>query len=219
MDFKIFGDRVLLQEPTVEADQTVGGIFVPESATRSYLAMEVVALGDGRVRALTGALQRPLADLKPGDRVLVQTNPMMMGNSMQKIGGKKYLTLNYHDLLARIDAGVLHLTLDALHPLGRWVFVRIDTQTRVGDIWLPDSKQPMQSAGEVKTYLAKAGALAQEELGNLPIGARVMLDHSRVNPMQINRQALAYIDVGHVAGATDEVLPEPQPQIAVTAAS
>jgi len=200
MNFKIFGDRVLLREPQKEEDQEIGGIFVPESAQRKYVCLEVVTVGDGRVRLIDGPVTRKMDDIKPGDRVFLQLNPMMMANNMQKVNDVKYLTLNYHDIIARIDSGVLGLTLDTLHPVGRWVFVSVETPEKVGVIYLPGSDKPLQSAGEIKLRLAKAGKIASDELG-VEAGTRLMVEHSRVSPMHIDRKQFAYLDVSYVCGS------------------
>lgn len=197
MIYRIYGDRVLLREAPSEKE--IDGIAIPESATRAYLVMEVVEIGDGRLRGVDGVIVRRMC-VKPGDRVMVQVNPMMFGNNAQKIDGEKYLVVNQHDIIARVDAGVFSLTISTFHPVGRWVLVRIDAPDRVGSIWLPNG-QPMKSAGEVKTYLAKAGDTALEELNYLDYGTRLMLEHSRVSPLHLQKVPFAYVDVAAIAGA------------------
>lgn len=210
MNFQIFGDRVLLEEK--EEEREVNGIAIPESASRAYLTMRVVAVGDGKIRNGGSTVQRRMC-VNVDDHVLVQFNPMMLGNNHQKIGNKKFLALNQHDIIARIDSGVFDLTLDAFHPVGRWVLVRVDTPERVGTIFLPGSDKPMQSAGEIKLYLAKMGDIAAEEI-DLPIGVRVLVEHARVTPFKINRVHYAYIDAASVVGAYPE---ETDPGVAAPA--
>ena len=200
MNFQIFGDRVLLAE--VEEQKEVKGIYLPESRTRQYLHMLVVAVGDGRVRGGDLPVYRKMC-VKPGDHVMVQLNPMMIGGNQQKIGGVKYLTLNHHDVIARVEAGVFDLTLETFHPVGRWVLVRVDAPDRVGTIILPGAPS-LRSAGEVKTFLTKMGEVAAEELNQLPIGTQVMLEHNRVQPFSLNHIPYAYIDCASVAGAMPE---------------
>lgn len=198
LEFKIFGDRVLLRD--IGGKEEVGGIAIPETSSRAYLMMEVVEVGDGRLRGVDGVIVRRMS-VTPGDHVLVQVNPMMFGNNAQRINGEKYLALNHHDIIARVDSGVFNLSLSTFHPIGRWVLVRIAVPDRVGAIWLPNAKRPLDSAGEVKTYFAKAGDVATEELGDLPIGTRLMLEHARVSPLNLQRIPCAYVDVTAVAGA------------------
>lgn len=197
MNFQVFGDRVMLEE--VPEQKEINGIALPESRTRQYLHLQVVAVGDGRVRGGDLAVTRRIC-VAPGDHVMVQLNPMMIGSTQQKVGNKKYLTLNHHDILARVERGVFDLTLDTFHPVGRWVLVRVDAPEKVGEIFLPNQQQPLRSAGEVKTYLAKMGEVATEELA-LPLGTQLLLDHSRVQPFALNRIPYAYVDCANVAAA------------------
>ncbi len=185
-------------------DQEVDGIFIPESKTSRYMSMEVVAVGDGRLRATDLVIQRRMC-VQPGDRVFVQVSTMMLASNMQKINDEKFLVLNHHDVIAKIDAGVNSLTLDSFHPVGRWVVARVLQPQRVGKIWLPGNTEPLQSAGEVKTFLEKAGALAMTELGDPPVGTRLMLEHTRVNPIKLGKVMCVYVDVQNVAGATPEL--------------
>lgn len=208
MNFQIFGDRVLLAE--VPEQKEINGIALPESRTRSYLHMLVVAIGDGRVRGGDVAAKRQMC-VKPGDQVMVQLNPMMIGSNQQKVGGVKYLTVNHHDIIARVEAGAFDLTLATFHPVGRWVLVRVDAPDKVGEIHLP-AQSPLRSAGEVKTFLAKMGEVATAELDATPIGTRVMLEHGRVQPFSLNRVAYAYVDCASVAGAMPEEL-DPSPAV------
>ncbi len=198
MNFKIFGDRVLVKEAD-EKEREVGGIVLPESASRSYLMVEVVEVGDGRLRGMDGVVQRRIC-VKPGDRVLIQANPMMATNNMQKIGNERFLVLNHHDIIAKIDKDLYELSIATFNPVGRWVLLRVEKPEKVGTIYLPNQAQPLQSAGEVKTYLAKCGEVAEEELGILR-GTRVMVEHSRVSPLHLNRVLCAYVDVASIAGA------------------
>lgn len=200
MKFQIYGDRVLLAE--VPEQKEINGIALPESRTRQYLHMQVVAVGDGRVRGGDIPVHRKMC-VKPGDQVMVQLNPMMISGNQQKVGGVKYLTVNHHDIIARVEAGVFDLTLDTFHPVGRWVLVRVDAPDRVGLIHLP-AQSPLRSSGEVKTFLAKLGDVATEELDQIPIGTQVMLEHNRVQPFSLNRVAYAYIDCASIAGALPE---------------
>lgn len=205
MNFHIFGDRVLLSE--VQEEKEINGIALPESRTRAYLHMQVVAVGDGRMPNGDGSYSRRKMCVAVGDNVMVQLNPMMMGSNQQKIGGVKYLAVNHHDIIAKVERGVFTLTLDTFHPVGRWTLVRVDAPDKVGDIILP-AQSPLRSAGEVKTYLAKLGEIAQKELSDIPVGTRVMLEHSRVQPFALNRVPFAYVDCGSVSGALpDEMDP------------
>lgn len=198
MNCKIFGDRVLVKEVD-EKDREVGGIYLPESASRTYHMVEVIEVGDGRMRGVDGILQRKMCVSK-GDRVMIQANPMMAAANLQRIDGVRYLALNHHDIIARIGAGIFDLTISAFKPIGKWVLVRIDAPEKVGMIYLPNQKMPLQSAGEIKTYLADLGEIAAEELGYPPIGTRFMLEHSRVNPLKLGKVSCAYVDVSNVAG-------------------
>ncbi len=200
MNFQIFGDRVLLAE--VPEQKEINGIALPESRTRQYLHMLVEAVGDGQMRGGDFPVRRKMC-VKPGDQVMVQLDPRMIGGNQQKIGGVKYLTLNHHDIIARVEAGVFDLTLDTFHPVGRWVLVRVDAPDKVGLIHLPN-QSALRSSGEVKTFLAKMGEIAAEQLDHMPIGTQVMLEHNRVQPFSLNRVAYAYIDCANVAGAMPE---------------
>lgn len=198
MNFKIFGDRVLLKQ-VPDSEREVGGIVIPDSANKAYLMMEVVEVGDGRLRGTDGIVQRRMC-VKSGERVMVQVNPMMFSNNAQKIGGEQFLALNHHDIIARIAAHVSELSISTFDPVGRWVLVRAEVPDRVGKIFLPSGGRALQSAGEVKTYFAKAGEVAVAELGDPAPGTRVMLEHSRVSPLVLDRVQCAYVDVQFIAG-------------------
>lgn len=188
----------MLKEFESEREQEVEGVIIPESATRKYLAMQVLAVGDGKMQGSDFVVKRRMC-VAPGDRVFVQFNPQMLANNGQKVGNQKYLVLNHHDIIAKIDSETFKLSISKFNPIGRWVLVSVYAPEKIGVIYLPN-QQPLQSVGEVKTFLLKAGEIATEELG-LPIGTRLLLDHSRVHPMFLDKVHCAYVDITNVAGS------------------
>ncbi len=199
--FTIYGDRVLVRE--LPEDDVVGGLYFPPSATRQYVAVEVTAVGDGRMHGMDGTTTRPMY-VNAGDRVFIQVNPMLVANTLQRVDDVKYLAINQHDIIARITRGINDLTLEHFEPVGRWVLARVDVPDKVGEIFLPGSDSPLKSAGEIKTYLTKAGAGAWEALGSMPVGTRLLLDHMRINPLKLGRTTYVYTDIANIAGITDD---------------
>jgi len=92
---KPLGDRVLLTELDVQAEQTtLGGIIIPDSAkSEDIKKARVEAVGDGLYTQSGVAI--PMS-VKVGDEVILP--PYHQGQEV-KIGGNKYLLLRESELL------------------------------------------------------------------------------------------------------------------------
>lgn len=92
---KPLGDRVLLTELDVQAEQTtLGGIIIPDSAkSEDIKRAKVEAVGDGLYTQSGIAI--PMS-VKVGDEVILP--PYHQGQEI-KIGGNKYLLLRESELL------------------------------------------------------------------------------------------------------------------------
>lgn len=88
------GDRVLLQEET-QAEQTKGGIIIPDSAKEKPQELKVVALGTGRNE---DGKTVPF-NVKVGDRVLVSK----YGGTEVTISEVKYTLMREDDILGIIN--------------------------------------------------------------------------------------------------------------------
>ncbi|QDU08610.1 co-chaperone GroES [Gimesia aquarii] len=86
------GDKVVLKREVAETT-TAGGIVLPDSAQDKPQRGEVVAVGDGHVKA--DGTKLPLT-VKEGDKVIFSP----YGGDEIKIGGEEYLLLRESDILA-----------------------------------------------------------------------------------------------------------------------
>ena len=94
MNIRPLGDRVLV-EPIEEKEQTVGGIYIPDSAKEKPMQGKVLAVGkkldkDGKEIAF---------DVKKGDTVLLPK----YGGTEVKLDGKKLQLVREEDLLGVIE--------------------------------------------------------------------------------------------------------------------
>ena len=94
MNIRPLGDRVLV-EPIEEKEQTVGGIYIPDSAKEKPMQGKVIAVGkkldkDGKEIAF---------DVKKGDTVLLPK----YGGTEVKLNDKKLQLVREEDLLGVIE--------------------------------------------------------------------------------------------------------------------
>ena len=94
MNIRPLGDRVLV-EPIEEKEQTVGGIYIPDSAKEKPMQGKVLAVGkkldkDGKEIAF---------DVKKGDTVLLPK----YGGTEIKLDGKKLQLVREEDLLGVLE--------------------------------------------------------------------------------------------------------------------
>ena len=94
MNIRPLGDRVLV-EPIEEKEQTVGGIYIPDSAKEKPMQGKVLAVGkkldkDGKEIAF---------DVKKGDTVLLPK----YGGTEVKINDKKLQLVREEDLLGVVE--------------------------------------------------------------------------------------------------------------------
>jgi chaperonin GroES len=88
-------DRLIVQR-IEDSDQTVGGIFIPDSAKEKPQRGTVLVVGLGKVRK-DGSRQLP--DVKDGDMILFGK---YSGQEI-KVDGEDYLIMREEDVLAVID--------------------------------------------------------------------------------------------------------------------
>jgi chaperonin GroES len=91
-------------ENVEQAEKTVGGVILPDTAKEKPQEGRVLAVGTGRT--LDNGTKLPM-DVKPGDRVIYSK----YSGSEVKIEGKDYLIISEKDILAvvsdeRVPAGV-----------------------------------------------------------------------------------------------------------------
>ena len=89
------GDRLVAQRQQAE-QQTLGGIYLPDSAREKPVRGIVVCVGEGRM--LKDGSRAPL-QLKAGDRIIFTS----YGPEEFKIGDEEYLLLSESDVLAVIE--------------------------------------------------------------------------------------------------------------------
>ncbi|MDQ6826315.1 MAG: co-chaperone GroES [Candidatus Eremiobacteraeota bacterium] len=103
MNLKPLGDRVVV-EHVEQAEKTVGGVFLPDTAKEKPQEGKVLAVGSGRT--LDNGTKLSM-DVKPGDRVIYSK----YSGSEVKIEGKEVLIISEKDVLAvmtdeRVPVGV-----------------------------------------------------------------------------------------------------------------
>ena len=103
MKFRPGSDRVLV-EPTEQAEKSVGGVFLPDTAKEKPQQGTILAVGPGRV--LDNGTKIPV-DYKAGDSVLYSK----YSGSEVKIEGKDYIVISEKDVLgvftdAKVPVGV-----------------------------------------------------------------------------------------------------------------
>jgi chaperonin GroES len=89
------GDRLVAQREESE-QQTLGGIYLPDSAREKPIRGVVVSIGEGRMLK-DGS--RVALQVKPGDRILFTS----YGPEEFKIGDEEYLLLSENDVLAVLE--------------------------------------------------------------------------------------------------------------------
>jgi len=103
VNLKPLGDRVVV-EHVEQAEKTMGGVFLPDTAKEKPQEGRVLAVGSGRT--LDNGTKVPM-DVKVGDRVIYSK----YSGSEVKIEGKEVLIISEKDVLAvmtdeRVPAGV-----------------------------------------------------------------------------------------------------------------
>jgi chaperonin GroES len=94
MKFRPLKDNVVVQ--VVEAaEQTKGGLFLPDSAQEKPQEGKVISVGTGQ-RLKSGSIVKP--SVKKGDRILFSK---YAGNEI-KIEGEEYLIIGEKDILATL---------------------------------------------------------------------------------------------------------------------
>ena len=94
MAFRPLYDRVLIKR--LDADEKVGGLYIPESAKEKPLQGQVIAVGPG-ARLDNGDTRNP--SVKAGDRVLFGK---YSGDEVQ-VDGSKHLIMRESEILALIE--------------------------------------------------------------------------------------------------------------------
>ncbi|MBM3287417.1 MAG: co-chaperone GroES [Candidatus Eisenbacteria bacterium] len=95
MKIRPLGDRILVKR-IEEAEETRGGIIIPDTAKEKPMQGDVIATGPGRVLD-DGKLQK--MELKAGDRILMSK----YAGTEVKIDGEDYLILREDDVLGIIQ--------------------------------------------------------------------------------------------------------------------
>ncbi len=95
VNLKPLADRVVLAVLD-DAEQTAGGIYLPDTAREKPQKGEVLAVGPGRI---TDSGQREEMSVKPGDRVLFAK----YGGTDVKLTDREVKILSEKDILAIIE--------------------------------------------------------------------------------------------------------------------
>ena len=95
-NIKPLHDRVILRRIEETANQTAGGLFIPDTAKEKPQEGEVIAVGEGKYKE-DGT--RQTLDVKAGDRVLFGK----YSGSEIKLDGEEFLIMREDELLGIIN--------------------------------------------------------------------------------------------------------------------
>ncbi len=95
-NIKPLHDRVILRRIEETANQTAGGLFIPDTAKEKPQEGEVIAVGEGKYKE-DGT--RQTLDVKAGDRVLFGK----YSGSEIKLDGEEYLIMREDEILGIIN--------------------------------------------------------------------------------------------------------------------
>ncbi|HZO93624.1 MAG TPA: co-chaperone GroES [Candidatus Baltobacteraceae bacterium] len=95
MNLKPLGDRVVV-EHVEQAEKSIGGVILPDTAKEKPQEGRVLAVGTGRT--LDNGTKLSM-DVKVGDRIIYSK----YSGSEIKLDGKEYLIISEKDVLAVID--------------------------------------------------------------------------------------------------------------------
>jgi chaperonin GroES len=95
-NIKPLHDRVIIRRIEESANQTAGGLFIPDTAKEKPQEGEVIAVGEGKYKD-DGT--RQTLDVKAGDRVLFGK----YSGSEIKLDGEEYLIMREDEILGIIN--------------------------------------------------------------------------------------------------------------------
>ena len=95
-NIKPLHDRVIIRRIEESANQTAGGLFIPDSAKEKPQEGEVIAVGEGKYKE-DGT--RQTLDVKAGDRILFGK----YSGSEIKLDGEEYLIMREDEILGIIN--------------------------------------------------------------------------------------------------------------------
>jgi chaperonin GroES len=95
-NIKPLHDRVIVRRIEESANQTAGGLFIPDTAKEKPQEGEVIAVGEGKYKE-DGT--RQTLDVKAGDRVLFGK----YSGSEIKLDGEEYLIMREDEILGIIN--------------------------------------------------------------------------------------------------------------------
>lgn len=95
-NIKPLHDRVIIRRIEESANQTAGGLFIPDTAKEKPQEGEVIAVGEGKYKD-DGT--RQTLDVKAGDRILFGK----YSGSEIKLDGEEYLIMREDEILGIIN--------------------------------------------------------------------------------------------------------------------
>ena len=95
-NIKPLHDRVIVRRIEESANQTAGGLFIPDTAKEKPQEGEVIAVGEGKYKE-DGT--RQTLDVKAGDRILFGK----YSGSEIKLDGEEYLIMREDEILGIIN--------------------------------------------------------------------------------------------------------------------
>ena len=184
----LFGNRVALQL----VEEEYPGLIVPASTMeRVYVLSRVVAVGD-----------QVTQDIKVGDILFWQTNGIIQKQCRYDLNGVATFILMTGDMIARLKNRVV--TREQFECIGDWCLLKRVTVQPSKLIVVPDEVVETNQETTVKFLLEAKGETvdtwkdAPERA--LAIGAEVVVDRSRANPIKLGEDTYYYIHKNFVLG-------------------
>jgi co-chaperonin GroES (HSP10) len=207
LNFKIFGDRVLLEKATVKQ----GSIIVPDNGQDLSRIGRIVALGDGKrpgVKTLNHNghyYQVTLKDVemlvKVGDLVYFETNAVTAANTSYDMGNEILVNVSHGEIIAKIKGRHLdgvEITFDNFELMPDYVLVKPFMREPAPGIVVPEvSKKAMT----IYFRVAKIGSGVTKDIN---IDDEIILTQGYCRPLQIEREDYGYIHQNEIHGVVEE---------------
>ncbi len=196
--YKLLGDYTVARPLTPKEEERIaeGAIVLPQTATKA--ASIGIVVETGSAPASPGKAPPLALNLKKGDVIWFQVTQQWLFGRQAVVNGELIMTLNNQDVIGRIDAESMRLSLQTFEPMGRWLLLDPFIDAPQGSvIVVPDAVA--NNSKNLRYRVAKAGSLVT----NIAIGQEVIIDRRYANPVQMGTESLFYLDASFVLATAD----------------
>lgn len=207
LNFKIFGDRVLLEKVAVKQ----GSIFVPDNGQDVSKVGRVIAVGDGKkpgIKTLTHngyyyevTLKDVEMRVKPGDLVYFESNAVSMANAAYDMGNEMLANIAHGDIIAKIKGSHLdgvEITMENFELSPDYVLVKPFMREPAPGIAIPEASK---KALAIYFRVVQIGSGVTKPIN---IDDELVLNHGYCRPLQIQREDYGYIHQHEIHGTVEE---------------